>query len=145
MAVVKEKCLPRIKVAVRDLKKVLDAYKTLGSVGVIDFTESGIFSGYINVIFDNYKLFGALYKDDVDFILNGFAECVYMDPALDETIADTKEGDIVTNLKATTMRLCEQIIEARRKGFNVEVSINSFVSQKGVHPVSVKVTKVTEY
>lgn len=145
MSVVVERYFPCIKVAVKDLKKVVDAYKTLGCVGVIDFSESGMLSGYINVSFSDYRIFDALYKDSVKFSLNGFTTFACVDFAFDETASNTKEEDVVASLKATTMQMCELITNARRKGFNVEVSTDTHVSQRGVHPVFVKITKIIEY
>lgn len=69
----------RIRIKIRDLKKVINAYNALNEQCYIEFIPAGIFSGYVDVAYDNPNLIDEFKKEGISFITKETSEFMCVD------------------------------------------------------------------
>lgn len=68
-----------IRVKTRDLKEVIAVYDSLEQKGFIEFRPAGIFSGYVDVICENYNLVVRLEIANISFSIKQQCSCYCVD------------------------------------------------------------------
>lgn len=133
--------LSRIEVKIIYLDKVMAAYNNLKTKGYIEFIPTGIFSGYVDVVYDNYLLRRELIDKDVPFRRKKAVEsfCVSANNVEFKPKED-RLNEIAMNIEKLAERLT--IVE---KNMNKEVNIDEIKKKIFEEMVSVVDSSTLEY
>lgn len=109
-----KKYFSQIRVKIRDIKKVLDAYNAIDEKGFIEFSPAGIFSGNVDVIYENFNLLHELMKTCNFIDIKDTVEFYCMDP---NEVRD-EYGNLISDF-VTKKELKEAIELSHTEWYNV--------------------------
>lgn len=134
-----------IKVKVEQIKEVIEAYNAIDGKGFIQFEPTGLFSGYVNVLYGSLDLVSRLSRT-IDCIQLSDIRETYCFPCIGTTencSTDKKnENDIAFRIKEEVDNLNRLVIEARKEGLVVDLRADSSTMAANTPPLQATVVKV---
>ena len=133
------------KVKVKHIKEVIEAYNAIDGKGFIKFEPTGLFSGYVNV------LYGSL---DLSLKLSRMTGCVFISDIREVfcfpcggntescSVDKKNENDIALKIKETVDNLNRLIIEAQKEKIHVCISQKDESDTADTPPLQVTAIKL---
>lgn len=117
------KCLYVTKVKVEHIKEVIEAYNAIDGKGFIKFEPTGLFSGYVNVLYGSLDLSAKLSRMIGCVFISDIREVFWFPCNTENCPVDKKnENDIVLKIKEAVDNLNRLIIEAQKEKIHVCIS-----------------------
>lgn len=138
----------RIRVKTRDLKEVIAVYDSLEQKGFIEFRPTGIFSGYVDVICENYNLVVGLAIANISFSIKQQCSCYCVDA--NEVLGHTANHKIDDNGNLVCDLVTKEELDSTTASLNTGDSnkgINSNIKPievSDVNKIKLQRTKITE-